>query len=80
MKPFGSFTHNDPQQQVINVEEERKIEQEAMGLVELHDFIKAHPDAPVKEISKFMPPVDSRAVNKAIQFIALRDQGKKDDK
>lgn len=60
-------------QQVIDLEEERKIEKEADGLVELHDFIKAHPDAPVKEIAKFMPPVDSRAVNKAIQKIAIRD-------
>ncbi len=60
--------------QVIDIEEEEKIEKEAQGLVELHDFIKSHPDAPVKEIAKFMPPVDSRAVNKAIQFIALRDK------
>ena len=62
-----------PHQQVIDIEEERKIEKEADGLVELHDFIKAHPDAPVKEIARFMPPVDSRAVNKAIQKIAMRD-------
>lgn len=62
--------------QVIDIEEERKIEREAQGLVDLHDFIKAHPDAPVKEISKFMPPVDSRAVNKAIQMIAMRDKKK----
>lgn len=61
--------------QFIDIEEEKKIEKEALGLVELHDFIKSHPDAPVKEISKFMPPVDSRAVNKAIQMIALRDKG-----
>jgi hypothetical protein len=59
---------------VIDIQEERKIESEAQALVELHDFIKAHPDAPVKEIARFMPPVDSRAVNKAIQLIALRDK------
>jgi len=53
---------------VIDIQEERKIESEAQALVELHDFIKSHPDAPVKEIARFMPPVDSRAVNKAIQF------------
>lgn len=76
MKIFGSSAHIEPQGQVIDLEEEQKIEKEAMGLVDLHDFIKAHPDAPVKEISKFMPPVDSRAVNKAIQFIAMRDKPK----
>lgn len=77
MKPFGSDPINThPQEQVINLAEEEQIEKEAMGLVELHDFIKAHPDAPVKEISKFMPPVDSRAVNKAIQYIAMRDKPK----
>ncbi len=70
----------NPFSQVIDLEEEQKIEREAMGLVELHDFIKAHPDAPVKEISKFMPPVDSRAVNKAIQFIAMRDKKNEDGK
>jgi hypothetical protein len=59
---------------IVDLEEEQRIEKEAQGLVELHDFIKAHPDAPVKEIAKFMPPVDSRAVNKAIQLIALRDK------
>ena len=59
---------------VIDIQEERKIESEAQALVELHDFIKSHPDAPVKEIARFMPPVDSRAVNKAIQFIALRNK------
>ncbi len=72
MKAFGA--HIQPTQQVIDIQEEKQIEKEAQGLVELHDFIKAHPDAPVKEIAKFMPPVDSRAVNKAIQLIALRDK------
>ncbi len=61
-------------QQIIDREEEKKIEKEAQALVELHDFIKLHPDAPVKEIARFMPPVDSRAVNKAIQFLAIRDK------
>jgi ABC-type nitrate/sulfonate/bicarbonate transport system substrate-binding protein len=59
--------------EVVDIAEEKKLEREAEGLVELHDFIKSHPDAPVKEIAKFMPPVDSRAVSKAIQMIALRD-------
>jgi ABC-type nitrate/sulfonate/bicarbonate transport system substrate-binding protein len=59
---------------VVDLEEEQKIQKEAEALVELHDFIKSHPDAPVKEIAKFMPPVDSRAVNKAIQMIALREE------
>lgn len=63
-----------PQHQVIDLAEEKKIQSEAEALVDLHDFIKSHPDAPVKEIAKFMPPVDSRAVNKAIQMIALRDK------
>jgi len=74
MKPFASFT--EPQAQVIDVQEEKKLQSEAEALVELHDFIKAHPDAPVKEIARFMPPVDSRAVNKAIQMLALRDMKK----
>lgn len=60
--------------QVIDIEEEKKIQKEAEALVELHDFIKAHPDTPVKEIAKFMPPVDSRAVSKAIQILAMRDK------
>ena len=60
--------------QVIDIQEEKKLEKEAQALVELHDFIKAHPDSPVKEIAKFMPPIDSRAVSKAIQMLAIRDQ------
>lgn len=60
--------------QVIDIQEEKRIQREAEGLVELHDFIKAHPDTPVKEIAKFMPPVDSRAVSKAIQILAMRDK------
>ena len=70
MKPFDPIVQN----QVVDLEEERKIGKEAEALVELHDFIKSHPDAPVKEIARFMPPVDSRAVNKAIQILALRDK------
>ena len=60
--------------EVIDIQEEKKLEKEAQALVELHDFIKAHPDSPVKEIAKFMPPIDSRAVSKAIQMLAIRDQ------
>ncbi|MES2059848.1 MAG: hypothetical protein V4438_02345 [Patescibacteria group bacterium] len=63
-----------PSAEVVDLAEERKIEKEVEALVELHDFIKNHPDAPVKEIAKFMPPVDSRVVNKAIQFLAIRDK------
>lgn len=75
MKQIFPIGANTPiQEKVINLAEEKRIEREAEGLVELHDFIKSHPDAPVKEIAKFMPPVDSRAVNKAIQIIALRDK------
>lgn len=76
MKLFGSSysENNSPAAIVVNMEEEAKIEKEAQALVELHDFIKSNPDAPVKEIAKFMPPVDSRAVNKAIQMIALRNK------
>lgn len=74
MKPFAS--NIAPQAQVVDIQEEKKLQSEAEALVELHDFIKAHPDAPVKEIAKFMPPVDSRAVNKAIQMLALRDMKK----
>lgn len=62
--------------QVINLDEEKKIEKEVQALIELHDFIKAHPDSPVKEIARFMPPIDTRVVNKAIQALAIRDQNK----
>lgn len=60
--------------QVIDLEEEKKIEKEVQALIELHDFIKMHPDAPVKEIAKFMPPIDARVASKAIQALAIRDQ------
>lgn len=59
---------------VVDLSEEKKLEREAEALVELHDFIKAHPDTPVKEIAKFMPPVDSRVVSKAIKMLAIRDK------
>lgn len=59
---------------VVDLSEEKKLEQEALALVDLHDFIKAHPDTPVKEIAKFMPPVDSRVVSKAIKMLAIRDK------
>lgn len=75
MKIFGNPTNpSDNPAIVIDLVEEQRIEREAEGLVELHDFIKAHPDSAVKEVAKFMPPVDSRAVNKAIQMIVLRDK------
>ena len=60
--------------QVIDIQEEKKLENEALALVDLHDFIKAHPDTPVKEIAKFMPPVDARVVSKAIKLLAIRDR------
>jgi len=60
--------------QVVDIQEEKRIESEATALVELHDFIKAHPDSPVKEIARFMPPVDARAVSRAIKLLALREQ------
>lgn len=74
---FGMGPNNPIQEKVIDLAEEKRLEREALGLVELHDFIKTHPDAPVKDIAKFMPPVDSRAVSKAIQIIALRDKKNK---
>jgi ABC-type nitrate/sulfonate/bicarbonate transport system substrate-binding protein len=60
--------------QVIDLDEEKKIEKEVQALMELHDFIKAHPDSPVKDIARFMPPVDARVVSKTIQALAIRDQ------
>jgi ABC-type nitrate/sulfonate/bicarbonate transport system substrate-binding protein len=72
--PLGSHTHANSTAQVIDLAEEQKLAREVEGLIELHDFIKAHPDAPVKEIAKFMPPVDARVVNKAIQALAIRDK------
>lgn len=71
--PFQSNSHGSVAQ-VIDLAEEQKLAREVEGLIELHDFIKAHPDAPVKDIAKFMPPVDARVVNKAIQALAIRDQ------
>ena len=59
--------------QIIDIQEERKLEKESDALVELHDFLKSHADAPARDIAKFMPPVDSRAVNKAIQKLAIRE-------
>jgi hypothetical protein len=78
MKPLDPI-HNSPIQ-VIDLEEERRIEKEVQGLIDLHDFIKSHPDAPVKEIARFMPPVDSRVVSKAIQEISLREEAKRKTK
>lgn len=72
--PLGSHTHANSTAQVIDLAEEQKLAREVEGLIELHDFIKAHPDAPVKDIAKFMPPVDARVVNKAIQALAIRDK------
>ena len=75
MKQFIPISHNDPHAaEVVDLAEEKKIEREVEAIIELHDFIKSHPDAPVKDIARFMPPVDSRVVNKAIQQIAIRDQ------
>ena len=75
MKQFIPFAHSDPKAaQVVDLAEEQKIEREAQALVELHDFLKSHPDSPAREIARFMPPVDSRAVSKAIQLLALRDK------
>ena len=65
---------NEPASIVVDLEEERRIEREAQGLVELHDFLKAHPDSSAKEAARFMPPIDSRVVNKAMQMIILRDK------
>ncbi len=74
MKQFIPSQYNDPKAaQVVDLAEEAKIAKEAEALVELHDFIKNHPDSAAKEIARFMPPVDSRAVSKAIQILALRD-------
>lgn len=72
--PLGSHMHANSTVQVIDLAEEQKLAREVEGLIELHDFIKAHPDAPVKDIAKFMPPVDARVVNKAIQALAIRDK------
>lgn len=66
-----------PYVQSIDYKEEQKLAREVEGLIELYDFIQAHPDLAVKEIAKFMPPLDSRVVSKAIQTIALRDKNKK---
>lgn len=75
---FHSQPHANPAQ-VINLAEEQKLAREVEALIELHDFIKAHPDAPVKDIARFMPPIDTRVVNKAIQALAIRDQAQTAD-
>lgn len=77
INPNQQAHHTHPTAQVIDLQEEKKLEGEAIALVELHDFIKAHPDGSVKDIARFMPPVDSRVVSKAIQMIALREEAAK---
>lgn len=78
MKQFIPTNYNDPKvAQVVDLAEEEKVSKEAEALVELHDFIRDHPDSAAKEIARFMPPVDSRAVNRAIQILALRDKKNK---
>jgi hypothetical protein len=76
MNPFKLNPTDNPAI-VIDIKEEQKIEREALGLIELYDFLKTHPDSVAKDVAKFMPPVDSRAVNKAIQMIALREEKNK---
>ncbi len=77
MKQFIPSSYNDPKaSQVVDLAEEERIEKEAQALVELHDFIRDTPDSAAKDIARFMPPVDSRAVTKAIKILALRDKKK----
>ncbi len=78
MKQFLPFQNSNPiSATVIDLAEEKRIEGEVVGIVELYDFMKAHPDTAVREIARFMPPVDSRVVGRAIQQIALRDAKRK---
>jgi hypothetical protein len=77
VKQFIPTSYNDPKAaEIVDLAEEARIEKEALALVDLHDFIRDTPDSAAKEIARFMPPVDSRAVNKAIQMISLRDKKK----
>ncbi len=77
MNPFDPKNLNTHPALVVDLAEEQKLERKAEGLVELHDFLKAHPDSSAKEAARFMPPIDSRVVNKAIQMIVLRDEKNK---
>ena len=78
MKQFLPFADNSPiTATVIDLAEEKRIEREVEGIVELYDFMREHPDTAVREIARFMPPVDSRVVGRAIQQIALRDAKRK---
>lgn len=66
---------HDPLNPAALVEEYQdvsQLEREAQGIVEMHDFIKDHPDIAVKEIARFLPPVDARVVSKGLQLIAKR--------
>lgn len=58
-------------------EDQKRFEEEVQGIIDLHDFVRAHPDGPAKEIARFMPPVNAKVVSVAIQRIALRDKGMK---
>ncbi len=58
----------------LNIQAERDFNEQVQALIRLHDMIKESHDPMIKEIAKFMPPVDSRVVVKAIELIKIRDK------
>jgi hypothetical protein len=62
---------------VLNIQDEKNFRGQVQAIIELHDFIKEHSDSAVKEIARFMPPVDSRVVTQAILEIESRERNSK---
>ena len=50
------------------------FEEQVKAVIRLHDMVKESNDPMIKEITKFMPPIDSRVVVKAIEILKLRDK------
>ena len=59
---------------VLNHKEEQDFEAQVQAVVRLHDMIQESKDPMIKEIAKFMPPIDSRVVLEAIK--RLKDRKK----
>lgn len=54
-------------------EDREEFERQVIGLVDLYDFLDAHPDEVTKKALKFMPPVDTLVLTETVKRIRLRD-------
>lgn len=59
---------------VINYKDEQNFEEQVQAVIRLHDMIQESKDPMIKEIAKFMPPMDSRVVVEAIQRLKERNK------